>query len=876
MKRLLIVLFTTIFPFIFSQAQVENSVLIDSIKNNFRKQAQLFPQEKLYVQIDKPYYITGEDIWFRGHLTDALTLLPDTTSRYIYAELIDPTDFVQVRVKIRPQNGAYSGYIRLDEELPEGEYQLRFYTKFMEGLGDDFFFKRTIRIGDPLSALYRTELSHEYQDNNKKIEIELRFVDIEKGIKIRPDEVRIKNDKGELKTLKISEENTVRLSLKNTKSRNVVYLEYDYSDKFHKQYISIPNPDDFEVSFMPEGGHVVLRESNRIAFKALNSNGMGEDIEGVIVNEKGDTLTSISTQHLGMGTFYLYQNDINEKIYAICRNKNNLEKRYELPAGTSELPALHVNWQKDKLLVAVRNIANLHHQGKYYLVLQTGGIVLNAVEWDMDKEFIIVPKNILPSGVIQVILIDTNMNPLSERLIFNINKGSLANVIFNTDKTNYRSREKVKASMTVLDADSIPQLANFSLSVTDDKDIKLDSCINILSTMLLTSDLKGYVESPAYYFRNESSETLGNLDLLMMTQGWSRYNIEKILKGDFEGPKSYLELGPEISGTVKGGVLLNKKAANYPVKLLAMQHHYFDESITDEEGRFRFNGFELPDSTQYIIQGNTKKGGSRVLLSVDEESYPSGKFSLPFVYDEGNHIFENYMTKADRRFILDNGMRMIYLKDVEITAKAPSTTGKSKYSSPFNQRITAEQIEKYRDRDIFQLLSRVPGVVVFGRNVTIRAASNPPLILIDDVSFEVDMLDGISIEDVDEVEVVKDAGTVIFGSRGASGVIMITTKRGRINAPAEQFNIKSISPLGYQATKEFYSPQYETRQQRENDMPDLRSTIYWNPSVTTSEEGKSHVDFYTSDASTTYSIVIEGITSEGLLIHSVQKIKREE
>lgn len=876
MKRLIIVLFILIFPFIFSQAQVENSALIDSIKNNFRKQSQLFPQEKLYVQVDKPYYITGEDIWFRAHLTDALTLLPDTTSRYIYAELIDPLDSVQVRVKIRPQHGAYNGHIRLDEELPEGEYQLRFYTKFMEGLGDNFFFKRTIRIGDPLSALYRTELSHEYQDNNKKIEVELRFIDIEKGIKIRPDEVRVRNDKGELKTLKVNEENTVRVSLKNTKNRNVVYLEYDYSGKFHKQYIAIPNPDDFEVSFLPEGGHIILGESNRVAFKALNSNGVGEDINGVVVNDKGDTLTTMSTQHLGMGTFYLYQKDANEKIYAICRNKNNLEKRFELPQGTSDLPALQINWQKNKLLVAIRNVANLRHQGTFYMVLQTGGIVLNAIEWDMDKEFIIVPKEILPSGVIQIILVDANLNPLSERLIFNVNKRSLTNVLFNTNKTNYKSREKVNVSMAVFDTDSIPQLANFSLSVTDDKDVKLDTCINILSTMLLTSDLKGYVESPAYYFRNESSETLGNLDLLMMTQGWSRYNVEKILKGDFDRPKSYLELGPEISGTVKGGVFLNKKAANYPVRLLAMQHQYFDESVTDEEGCFRFNGFELPDSTQYIIQGNTKKGGSRVLLSVDEELYPSGKYSLPFAYDEGNHIFENYMTKADRRFILDNGMRMIYLKDVEITAKAPSSVGKSKYSSPFNQRITAEQIEKYRDRNIFQLLSRVPGVVVFGRNVTIRAASNPPLILIDDVSFEVDMLDAISIEDVDEVEVVKDAGTVLFGSRGASGVIMITTKRGKINAPAEQFNIKSVSPLGYQVTKEFYSPQYETRQQRENDIPDLRSTIYWNPSIITSEEGKANIDFYTSDASTTYSVVIEGITSEGLLIHLVQKIKREE
>lgn len=859
-------------------AQKIESLSVDSLAYRLEKQVSMLPHEKLYIQIDKPYYVTGEDIWLRAHLADAYSGTPDTTSRYIYGELINPMDSVMKRVKIRPQNGAYGGYIKLEENMPAGDYQLRFYTRFMENQGDDYFFKRMVKIGDPLSALYRTEISFNYEENNKKANIELQIVEIGNNTLIVPDKIEIiENEK--IRTLKPDKDNIVRLSLKapDNKKSKTIYLEYNYLGKFHKEYITFPYPDDYEVSFLPEGGNFPIGKQIQIAFKALNSEGLGEDIQGIIVNEQGDTISHIQSQHLGMGSFY-FHSDNEDKYYAICKNNKGLEKRYTLPTATNTI-TLQTQWRKDHLFLSVHRAPCYQNTAPLYLIVQCRGRILGVLDWNSSQEFIQINKEDLLTGVNQFLLVDADMNPLSERVVFNLNENDLANISYQTDKLNYQKRERVNISLKLSDMNNNSLPANLSIAVTDDNDITPDTCINILSTMLLTSELKGYIESPAYYFKDKEIITSRKLDLLMMTQGWTRYNVPKALQGEFTRASTYLELGQEISGTIKGGVLMNRATADYPVTLISMDGGVFELTTTNENGRFYFNGFETPDSIQFIVQGNSKRGGNRVELFVDQETFPDSKYTLPYLQKEKeDHSFENYQKKADHQFTLANGMRTIYLDDIIVTASAPQKKGKSPFSSAFNTIVTSEKIDNMRTLDIFQILAGIGGVMITGNSVSIRGAGGPPLILVDGMQFEVDDLRSLPVPDIDEIEVVKDAGAAIWGSRGANGVLLITTKTGEIIIKnKENFNIKTITPLGHQTTKEFYSPQYETKSKRNSYTPDLRTTIYWNPCVKVSENGEASIDFYTSDASsTTYSIVIEGITDDGKLIHVIEKISRED
>jgi TonB-dependent SusC/RagA subfamily outer membrane receptor len=884
MKHIFSKFIQTLIPALFSAlafAQeteiTEVSVSPDSIGARFTAQLQYYPQEKIHVLTDKSCYVTGETVWFRIYLVNAFSNHPDTTSRYVYAELINPLDSLIQRVKIRPTEGVYHGHIALEEDLPEGDYQLRFYTRFMEGLGDDYFFKKKISVGDPMSALYRTEAVFSYTENKKRINAELHFIDIASQSLIKPESVQTTDDNGILKKINPDADTVARttINVRKNETKNVLYVEYDYMGKPHKEYIPITTAeDDFDVSFFPEGGQLPEKTQSYIAFKSLNSNGLGEDITGVIVDEKGDTLNTFQSRHRGMGFLLLHAN-AGEKYYAICKNSKNKEKRFELPPAGKNAVSLHVGMKKDRVIISPAYPPDFQLPDTLFLIAHCRGFVLYSEHWDKRKEFISILKKTFPSGVIHLLLADAQLRPISERLIFIINENEFPLVSIATDKPAYGKREKVNLQMNVTDNADLPLNGDFAISVTDDKDVLPDTCVNILSTLLLTSELKGYIESPAYYFQNDNPAVLNHLDILMMTQGWRRYDIPAILKGEIAQPKTQIEFGPRISGTIKGGVLMNRPSADYPVSILSFNPELLGQTTTDAQGHFVFNIPEAPENTRYIVQGNTKKGGDRVELLLDPELFPSSKYSLPFSYRENRNAFENYLEKAEQKFILDNGMRMIYLKDVEVTAKRLSKKGKSPYSSPLNTLVTSAEIEKKHFHDMFSLLMTIPGIIITGDNISIRGGGTP-LFLVDGYEMEIEYLRNFVIEDVDEVEIVKGAQAAIFGSRGGNGAIMITTKRGfdQTFRSSPKFNMKPAMPLGYQTPKEFYSPRYETPEEKREAASDLRTTIYWNPNVKIIN-GKAELNFYTADIPSTYSVVIEGISEEGALIHVKETISRE-
>ncbi|MDR2038497.1 MAG: carboxypeptidase-like regulatory domain-containing protein, partial [Bacteroidales bacterium] len=123
------------------------------VGKQFERQLSLFPQEKIYLQTDKPYYVTGERIWFRAHVMDAATHVPSFSLGSVFVELFDARDSVVSRIKTGPANDLYSGYLHIPEDLPEGDYVIRAYTDGMRDLDEDYFFMKSIRIGGPASRI---------------------------------------------------------------------------------------------------------------------------------------------------------------------------------------------------------------------------------------------------------------------------------------------------------------------------------------------------------------------------------------------------------------------------------------------------------------------------------------------------------------------------------------------------------------------------------------------------------------------------------------------------------------------------------------------------------------------------------------------------
>jgi hypothetical protein len=874
----------------YSRSQINVSAVKDSVVSKIVEQVILFPQEKLHLHTDRPLYVSGEKIWFRAWLVDAVLHKP-VNGQYVYVELINPLDSVVNRVKIRQNQGALSGYITLNENLPEGDYTLCAYTESMLNKGTDFFFKRNIRIVSPLSGTMHTEVKFRY-DTDDKVTAEVSFVDIKTNKKIKPDGLKIGINGQPVREIREKNDTVAYFSFKLPDKDNlrVLYVENKKCGKF----ISVPFLlDDYDVSFYPEGGYLLQGVRCAVAFKALNSGGLPEKVSGKIIDTIGNEYAQVETRHDGMGRFSLVP-EMGNEYFAVCINEQGQEKRFKLPSAQNGMYSLKVETIKDKLYVSVLQSSDVKEQGGLFLLLHTRGIVHYSAPWDNDYNSISFDTKKFPSGVMQIILFDSKMNPLSERLVFCLNPDQ-AQVSFNTDYPDYKSRQLVNSRVKITDRNGIPKEGTFSVSITDDNDIKPDSAASIMTTLLLASELKGTIRNPGFYFQENNPDVQKALDLLMMTNGWRRYKIPDVINGKFEKPVYPVKPGMEITGKIHS-LILGKPVVKGRVAIFSWEAGFYEETETDGKGNFVFDNFEYSDSSVFVIQALNKMGNNRVELFVDADTFPQASAlpnlvsTKPGMRNEDEQL-SRYIIKAGTKYTYENGMRTIYLDDVVIRGSDPDEK-KYRYSfyMPKNtiNLISEEQLKSIQPSKVSDIFTYLPftrivedesgkmKVMVERMSQRMFGGNNFAALIVDDMIIsDYDIDNVVDPSNIERIAILKGAQATILGSDGAGGAVVITTKRGYFANDSPVFNIKTVKPLGYQKPSEFYSPRYETPEERLSRRPDLRTTIYWNPNVTVSSLGEANFDFYTADASTTYTLVMEGVTSDGIIIQSVRKISRK-
>lgn len=431
---------------------------------------------------------------------------------------------------------------------------------------------------------------------------------------------------------------------------------------------------DYEVSFYPEGGNLLEGVLSKVAFKALNANGSSAFVSGTITDKGGNIVASMETLHTGMGVFGFIPEKGNV-YYADCTNPNGKKKRFRLPEAKSNAYSLTVTRGRNgRLRVGRHKSADSPPFPASNLLIHCRGIILYAGPWDSSREYFVFYPEEFPSGVIQIVLLDEQENPLSERLVF-IRNDDQAHVAFSTDKESYAIREQVTSKLTVTGTDGTPLAGNYSVSVVDNKDQAVDHTTSILSTLLLTSDLKGYIESPDYYFQTNDDNSTQLTDCLMLTHGWRRYTIPEAAK---KQPVAHPEYPAETSLSVSGKVttlLTGHPVTGSKVNMITMSTGETFDTQTTGDGRFVFDGFEFPDSTKFILRAEKVKGSTSVELRLDEKTYPPLK-ALPFEPDTAGIIrykpeetTGTFIEKASERSKYDEEMRIVHLQDVEIIAR---------------------------------------------------------------------------------------------------------------------------------------------------------------------------------------------------------------
>ena len=848
----------------------------DTIIANFSLMERI-PKEKLYLHLDKPFYGAGEKIWFKGYLVNAITHQDNAQSNFIITELINRSDSIVERKKIRRDSLGFHNAFTLPATLPAGDYYLRGYSNWMLNEDPDFFFSRNIKIGNSIDNTIVSSIEYQQEDDTHytaKIKFTSNVQAVFENTTIKYlylENGKIKN-KGKKKT---DENGWISISLPDLKSPVARRIEVELDDPqyLYKRTFHLPVfTNDFDVKFFPEGGALINIPHQNVAFKAQGADGFSKEIEGFLFNSKGDTLTNFRSEHNGMGIFTM--NPVNnETYYVTVRTNDSITKRFDLPAIEPKGISIAMSHYKQEIRYEIQKTEATEWPQKLFLLAHTRGKLAILQPINPKRTFGKMNDSLFTEGITHFMLIDEQGNALSERLIF-VPDHKPNQWQITTDQPTYGKREKVSLQIAAKDSEGNPVEGTFSVSITDRKSIQPDSLAdNILSNLLLTSDLKGYVEDPAFYFLNQDARTLRSIDYLMMTHGWRRHKMENVLRTPSLNFTNYIEKGQTISGRIMGFFGANVKKG--PICVLAPKYNIIATTETDEKGQFIVNT-SFRDSTTFLVQARTKKGFAGVDILMDPPQYPVATHKAPY-FNGATTFMEDYLMNTRDQYYMEGGMRVYNLKEVTVTAKRERPSSKSIYTGGINTYTVEEDRLQGYGQTAFDAASRLPSVTITnGSEIHIRNNSEPAIIVIDDIVYEdaSDILKDIQVSDMSSISLLRGADAVILGPRASGGAVVITLKDPR-NLPARPAQgIITYTPLGYSESVEFYHPTYDTPEKKNAQRSDFRSTVYWNPELRLDAEGKATIEYYTPDSTAPEDIIIEGVDKNGKVCRILQTINK--
>jgi len=653
-----------------------------------------------------------------------------------------------------------------------------------------------------------------------------------------------------------------------------------------KNHLSKP-----DLQFFPEGGSLIAGIPSNVAYKAIGVNGAAVYVKGEIVDNTGKTVLNFNSSHLGMGYFnFVAEEDKSYKAEVVYADGSKDE--LSLPQAESSGISLRVNndsIQKATLTIEANKNYYSANKGKTYSILIWSGGYASTVNCKLDNPVISMDiiKRRLFTGITRITLFSADAQPLAERLIF-VQKFDQLELGLNSEKSAYKTRDKVTVLLKAHNKADSAVVGHFSVSVTDESKVPLDENneTTLFSTILLSSELKGYIEEPNYYFTNINDEKLKNLDLVMLTHGYRHFAWKQVVEGATSMPKYLAESGISINGTALN--LFGNPLPKGVVTLFSVENRRFVTDTADDKGHFKFNDLLFADSARFIIQVVSSKGNRNTKLVYDKgipQFIGKEQFNTPSL--AADTLPMPYLANAEKQQeqlkALDFGKNKV-LKEVKISDYRSSSLGGAGHA---DQVMHAKDIATFSGQLATSLMGRlirvqfvnpqsgvggIPYLVGFGNKF-----NNPMLVVIDGV--EMASGTGVNIinsNDVETVEVFKYASASIYGSQGKDGVIVITTKEGK-GLQAKDIASEGVLPItvkGFYRAREFYAPKYEASLPP-NPRPDLRSTIYWNPAVVTDKDGNANFEFYSADAPGTYRVVVEGIDNKGDLGRKVFFVKVE-
>ncbi len=819
---LLALVFIITSAFTFTQ---EGETLTEKILAKLEKYRLTTPQEKVYLHFDKPYYMAGETMWFKGYLFDGITHKIDSVSRVLYVDLIDETQGKVIATRTLKCEGSTYGEVLLPDSLAEGMYQIRAYTNYMRNFSEEFFFRQEIKI-------WQGSIKNRLSDTNASKMTEASDVQFfpEGGNSVLGLDSRIG-----FKALNILGKGVdiQGFVLENQKDTVVAFQSehlgmgfFNYTPEAQKTYIAYVKQNDgkyrqFALPNAYEQGFTMAVDnlSNKEKIKIFVSNNSPKPAD------KSSEIVVVAQQR-GQLCFMAKGNE-SQKSFAVSIPKNKIpddgivQITLMNAKGEPVCERLIFNNQNKQINLKITpDKANYKTREKVTVNLEATDAEGKPVE-----------------GNFSVAVTDANQvlaEPFQENL--------LSYLLLSSDASNLTNAEYYTA-------------------------------------------LRGNIEQPAYYFDKENVNAPRHLDILMMTQGWRRFVWRDLMADKMPKMDYFLETGLEVTGKA---VKPNGKIADKVTLTLVLKNEgknpQFQVGMTDSLGRYGFYELDFFDTTQVFVQGMKQGGGKNLDVTINPQRV-SPKVRIvklpynPMEFDSKNLV--EFLKKANEAIELEKKLKLNknqMLEGVTVTAKKFEEPDPRKIYGRASNSVKVDQMLCAGATNVFQMIQgRIPGVQVSpdgqgGFRIIIRGistitGSTDPLFLLDGMPVDGGTISSINPCDVDVIDVLKGADAGIFGSQAANGVIAILTKRGGSNYDYSKDPVLGVTiqkRMGYNTPREFYAPKYDVAIP-DHVRPDFRSTLHWQPNVKTDATGKASLTYWNTDAKATIKIIAEGVSTQGLV-----------
>ncbi len=642
----------------------------------------------------------------------------------------------------------------------------------------------------------------------------------------------------------------------------------------------------FSLQFFPESGHLVDRIRTQVAFKATDMSGNPIDVSGVIKSDSTTVITPFRSFHDGIGKVS-FTPRISESLFA--------EVNYDGRTYTFSLPNVEASGVNIKItdgdsiktfdITRSKTDKSLFDSVRLIVSMNNDTVYENRIGFGYEQTLSgILKTNTIPSGILNFRVLNKDGIPIAERLCFVNNKEYLVEPDFVMIKRD--SAKKMKNIFELRFSDTIQR--SFSISVTDIHAQEFPEKENIMSRLLFTSDLRGYIHNPGYYFAKNDAETRTALDNVMLTHGWTRYNWKRKSQNNSVRPVASNLL--YISGTVNDFNTGKPVSGGTLALNLITEDSSFQaiDAVVDNNGKFRADSLMF-FGTAKIIYSYTNNNHKRNAVSLTIDAEDSSYFFASFIRNERNQTEKGGVDYFEPTkplgvsvgSLFEAKFKQLSTVFVKTKIKRPEDKMNEKYASPLfrtSGKIILDNVTRpYNDRTlnvVNYILTNIRTLnydrdvnsLVNRKNFSLQTKKNWIVsLLLNESPTPLDIARTITM---DRVALIKfyEAGFVGVGTSAPGGAVAVYLKKTEDDRDLVGNTPNSFLYKGYSITKDFYSPDYSMLP-KENSALDNRLTLYWDPSNCGTTSKTVKFDFFNNDVSKKLNIIIEGFDAKGRLLH---------